>query len=97
MEDRMKNLIFVDCEATGPCPGKGELTEFGAVEYQSRRTFRSVLVESKPRGDNPAHSERTGRAFDPVAVFSHFERWILAVTNGRPIFVSDTPAYDFQG
>lgn len=29
----MDNLVFcaVDCEASGPCPGKGELTEFGAV------------------------------------------------------------------
>jgi hypothetical protein len=26
-------LIFVDCEASGPCPSRGVLTEFGAVEY----------------------------------------------------------------
>jgi hypothetical protein len=25
-----------------------------------------------------------------------FERWLLSVTDGRCIFVSDNPAYDFQ-
>ena len=61
----LKNLIFVDCEATGPCPGKGELTQFGAVEFASRQTFQGVLCESRPKADNPAQSEVTGEAFDP--------------------------------
>lgn len=92
----MKNLIFVDCEATGPCPGKGELTEFGAVAYESRATFHGVLFEAKPDPKNPAHSVLTGEAFDPVVVFTEFEEWLLSVTSGRCIFVSDNPAYDFQ-
>ena len=63
----MKNLIFVDCEATGPCPGKGELTEFGAVDFASRQTFHGVLFESRPNPDNLAHSEITGPAIrDPA-------------------------------
>ena len=77
----MKNLIFVDREATGPCPGKGELTEFGAVAYESRRTFHGVLLESRPRKGNPALAELSGKAFDPVAVFSAFEQWLLAETS----------------
>lgn len=92
----MQNLIFVDCEATGPCPGKGELTEFGAVEFSTRRTFHGVLFEARPRPDNPALSELTGRAYDPVQVFGDFETWLLSVTSGRCIFVSDNPAFDFQ-
>jgi hypothetical protein len=92
----MQNLIFVDCEATGPCPGRGELTEFGAVEYASRQTFHGVLAEARPRRDNPALAERTGRAFDPVVVFTAFEHWLTTVTQGRPVFVSDNPAFDFQ-
>jgi hypothetical protein len=96
MPHDMKNLIFVDCEATGPCPGKGELTQFGAVDFTSRQTFHGVLFESRPNADNPAHSEITGRAFDQVQVFTDFEQWLLSVTNGRCIFVSDNPAYDFQ-
>ena len=92
----MKNLRFVDCEATGPCPGKGELTEFGAVDYTSRQTFHGVLFESRPNADTPALSDVIGKALDPVKVFTDFERWLLSVTNGRGIVVSDNPAYDFQ-
>ena len=69
----MKNLIFVDCEATGPCPGKGELTEFGAVDFASRWTFHGVLFESRPKADNPAQSEVTGKAIDPVRVLTDFD------------------------
>jgi hypothetical protein len=73
-----------------------ELTEFGAVDFTSRQTFHGTLFESRPNPNNPAHSEVTGRAFDPVKVFTDFEQWLLSVTNGRYIFVSDNPAYDFQ-
>jgi hypothetical protein len=92
----MKNLIFVDCEATGPCPGKGVLTEFGAVEYATRQTFHGVLYESRPDPENPALSKVTGKSFDPVEVFGAFEAWLKSVTTDRVIFVSDNPAYDFQ-
>src|SRR5262245_28655928 len=90
-EDTMNNLIFVDCEATGPCPGIGQLTEFGAVHYVSRATFHGVLFERRPRPDNPDPLERTGRAFDPIAVFTAFETWLTTVTSGRCVFVSDNP------
>ena len=66
VDDPRFSLVFVDCEATGPCPGKGELTEFGAVEYRTRETFHGILIESVPREDNPHLSEVTGRGFDPV-------------------------------
>jgi hypothetical protein len=92
----MKNPNYVDCEVTGPCPGKGELTEVGAVDFASRQTFHGVLFESRPNLDNPAHSEITGQCFDPVRVFTDFEQWLLSVTNGRCIIVSDNPEYDFQ-
>jgi hypothetical protein len=92
----LKNLIFVDCAATGPCTGKGELTQFGAVDFASRQTFHGVLFESPPKADDPAHSELTGKAFDLAQAFTDFEQWLLSVTNARPIFVSDNPAYDFQ-
>lgn len=92
----MEKLIFVDCEATGPCPGKGVLTEFGAVDFRTRKTFHGVLYESEPRKDNPALSRRTGQEFDPVEVFAGFEKWLESLGKGRPVFVSDNPAYDWQ-
>lgn len=35
----MGTLIFVDCEASGQAPSVGELTEFGAVDYNTLETF----------------------------------------------------------
>ena len=96
MVDVMDNLVFVDCEATGPCPGKGELTEFGAVAWRTRETFHGVLVEGRPRADKPELSEVVGARYDAHAVYEAFERWLSAVCLDRPIFVSDNPAFDWQ-
>jgi hypothetical protein len=96
INDSRFSLVFVDCEASGPCPGKGELTEFGAVEYRTRETFHGILIESVPREDNPHLSEVTGRRFDPVVVFEAFESWLTEVCEARPIFISDNPAFDWQ-
>jgi DNA polymerase III epsilon subunit-like protein len=92
----MNRVVFVDCEATGPCPGKGELTEFGAVHFTTRQTFHGVLHESEPDPENPVLSVLTGAAFDPVPVFAAFEAWLRSMTDGRCVFVSDNPAFDFQ-
>lgn len=89
------SLIFVDCESDGPCPGKGELTEFGAVAYLSRKTFHGVLWEAHPDPKNPAIPVRTGKKFDEVEVWTAFEQW-LDQFGGRPVFVSDNPAFDWQ-
>ena len=89
------SLFFVDCEADGPCPGKGELTEFGAVELDSKRTFHGVLWEATPNPANPAVPLRTGKSFDAVKVFSDFDAW-LNQFGRRPVFVSDNPAFDWQ-
>lgn len=91
----MKNYIFIDCEATGPCPGKGVLTEFGAVAYPSRNTFRGVLYDSRP-SVNPVLSQELGSPHDPVKVFTDFEKWLKENTGDRPIFISDNPAFDWQ-
>jgi hypothetical protein len=45
--DNVKNLIFIDCEASGKCPSTGKLTEFGAVAYPSRATFHGVVIEGQ--------------------------------------------------
>lgn len=60
----MATLIFVDCEAgfDSPCPGVGEtgMTEFGAVEFQSRKTF---------------HGKPLGRGHW-LQTFQDFELWL---------------------
>lgn len=89
------SLIFVDCEAEGPCPEKGFLTEFGAVEYKTKKTFHGILWEAKPDPSNPAQSIRLGERHNEVRVMNLFKDW-LSQFSGRSIFVSDNPAYDFQ-
>lgn len=90
-------LIFVDCEAWGGCPRTGQLTEFGAVDFKTRQTFHGVVVKSRPSAANPAVPEPT----EPVSlehekkVFEDFAKW-LSQFKGRPTFVSDNPAYDWQ-
>lgn len=93
------NLIFVDVEATGPCPGKGHLTEFGAIHYPSRDSFHGIVVTSKPSEANPAISVITGVIDNEKIkkVFETFEGWVKSmVGTQRPIFVSDNPAFDWQ-
>lgn len=94
-------LIFVDCEADGPCPGLGDLTEFGAVDYKTRDTFHGVLWRSKPDALNPAISRKDPNAVQKTdaerrQVWLDFAAWINDHSNGRAIMVSDNPAYDFQ-
>lgn len=91
------SLIFVDCEAYGNAPGIGVLTEFGAVEYKSRQTFHGIIYKTIPDPKNPAVPLPTTNApiNDPTEVFNNFAIW-LKNFDGRPIFVSDNPAYDFQ-
>lgn len=95
-EGSMEHYVFVDCEASGPCPGKGELTEFGAVHYVSRETFHGVLFESEPSAANPALSVLTGKSYDPVPILTELEAWLKRLTGEYCIFVSDNPAFDFQ-
>src|SRR5882724_9615951 len=91
------SLIFVDCEAYGGCPRTGQLTEFGAVEYKSRASFHGVVVHSRPSAANPAVPEPI-EAVDlnrERKVFQDFATW-LSKFEGRPVMVSDNPAFDYQ-
>lgn len=95
----MSALVLVDCEAIGPCPSMGELTEFGAVVFRHRESFHGVLVESRPDPKNPAKPELVpgGRRYDAAEVFRRFDRWLGRVADGGYVtFVSDNPAYDWQ-
>ena len=76
------SLVFVDVEASGPCPGRGELTEFGAVMHKTKETFYGDLRNKTP----------WGIAF----VFDCFNEWLETNCDSRPIFVSDNPAFDWQ-
>lgn len=97
----MVKMILVDCEADGPCPGKGNLTEIGAVLFDdTTRTFHARVQPVWPGVGNYDEATRQARSVDarpPEAVMRGFAEWIERVTKGdRPVFVSDNPAFDFQ-
>ena len=76
-------LIFVDCEAYGGCPSMGRLTELGAVTWRSETyygDFRGVRCNSQ----------------EEKAVWENFAVWLSSAVEGRPILVSDNPAFDWQ-
>lgn len=93
----MSKWIFVDVEATGRSPINGTMTEFGAVDYETRQTFHGVIWESHPATDNPAVSVISGKQIASLEeVMVSFTQWLYTLGKDRPIFISDNPAYDFQ-
>lgn len=105
----MNGLIFVDCEADGPCPGIGSLTEFGAVSYDlwkidpnpAHCAFHGQLWYAKPDPYNPAVSRIDRSIMQPSShdrrsVMVEFDSWLRELGQNRVVFVSDNPAYDFQ-
>src|ERR1700740_637908 len=91
-------LVFVDCEAYGGCPATGQLTEFGAVAYPSKKTFYGCLVESSPSPENPAvpMQPRKPTPEHEKEEFSEFAAWLPENVEGKPVFISDNPAFDWQ-
>jgi hypothetical protein len=88
------SLVFVDCEAQGACPaaGVGYLTEFGAVTLGRESFYGRVRKES---GLSPTPARSVGE--HERAVFVAFDAWLREVVReGRPVFVSDNPAFDWQ-
>ncbi len=92
----MSNLIFVDVEARGTSPVRGTMTEFGAVHATSRQTFHGQLYEGYPDPTNPAIPVIGARLATEDEVAASFAAWLKEVCNGKPVFVSDNPAYDWQ-
>jgi hypothetical protein len=96
-------LIFVDCEAhyDSPCPGiGGGLTEFGAVEYESLKTFHGIPrnIKGDPLvsiEDRTTVKQYSSSLQEWIPTFLLFDEW-LGQFEDRPIFVSDNPAYDWQ-
>lgn len=75
-------LVFVDCEASGPCIGKGELTEFGAVIHKTKETFYGDMRYKTPYGK--------------MLTMWCFLEFLRDNCPTRPVFVSDNPAFDWQ-
>lgn len=96
--------FVVDVEADGPVPPDYSIVCFGAVlvEPTMVQTFygrtRPISDRYIPEALAVSNiSREQHQAFDdPRAVFEQFRDWLAATSAGRPVFISDNPAFDFQ-
>lgn len=93
---KYSQLVFVDVEARGTSPVNGTMTEFGAVHYDSEKTFHGKIFEGSPDPANPAIPLVGERILTDEQITTEFSEWLASVVKGRPVLVSDNPAYDFM-
>ena len=98
------SYIVVDCESDGPIPGKYSLVSFGAVIVEKSLT-KTFYAETKPISDiwvpealaiSGFSREQHLKFKEPREEMERFKKWILENSKGRPIFISDNLAYDWQ-
>ena len=94
----------VDVESDGPIPVKYSMVCFGAVPV-ARHAELSFYAETKPiskewvsealavSGFTRAQHEAFG---EPDVAMRGFVEWVEGTSQGRPTFVSDNLAYDWQ-
>jgi hypothetical protein len=98
------SFFVVDVESDGPIPADYSMVCFGAVLFDEtlQTTFygRTRPISEKFVPDALAVSgfsraQHEGFA-DPLAVMTEFATWLERHSKGRPVFVSDNVAYDWQ-
>ena len=96
--------IVVDVESDGPIPPKYSMVCFGAVAVEPSLS-KTFYGKTKPISDLwipealaiSGFSREEHETFDDSKeVMKQFAEWIQQVSNGKPTFISDNPAYDFQ-
>ncbi len=98
------SLVVVDIESDGAIPHKYSMVCFGAVvvEPSLSKTFygktRPISDEWQPQAlAISGFSREEHLTFDePAEVMANFRDWLNNNVNGRPIFISDNLAYDWQ-
>ena len=81
------SYIMVDVEADGPMAGDYSMVCFGAVVMEAglNRTFYRKL-----------RSTSNGFILEAEGVMRSFSDWLAAVSDGRPMFISDNNGFDWQ-
>jgi len=100
------SFFIVDVEADGPIPGTYSMLEFAAVKLTPKLETTYYSGKIKPITDY--FEEEALRAIgadrklyiesgrEPQAVMKDFENWLKTESKGRPIFMSDNVAFDWQ-
>ena len=98
------SLIVVDVESDGPIPPDYSMVCFGAVVVEPSLS-KTFYGQCKPLSENwvPEALAVSGFTRDQTKMFpfpsqtmAEFAEWLSTNSTGRPVFVSDNPAYDFQ-
>ena len=98
------SYIMVDIEADGPIPGDYSMVCLGAilVEPSLEKNFYGQLKPISEKWISEALAvsgftrEETIEFDDPNSVMERFAEWLAAVSEGRPIFISDNNGFDWQ-
>lgn len=98
------SLFVVDVEADGPCPGLYSMVCFGAVKvtpglehtfYGQTHPIADAFVPEALAISGFSREEHL--AFeDPEKTMREFAAWVEETSHGRPVFISDNPAFDWQ-
>ena len=98
------SLVVVDVESDGPIPHKYSMVCFGAVVVEPSLS-KTFYGKAKPISDNwdekalsiSGFSREEHLIFDePFEVMTNFSEWLYNNVKGRPIFISDNLAFDWQ-
>jgi DNA polymerase III alpha subunit (gram-positive type) len=98
------SYIVVDIESDGEIPHKYSMVSFGAiiVEPSLSKTFYGKVKPISEKWNPEAlaisgFSREQHLSFDdPKTVMEDFALWIQANSDGKPIFISDNLAFDWQ-
>jgi DNA polymerase III epsilon subunit-like protein len=98
------SYVVVDVESDGPIPAEFSMVCFGAVIFddQLNKTFYG---KTRPISDRFVPEALAVSGFtreqqlgfdDPKSVMENFATWLTEHAKGRPVFVSDNVAFDWQ-
>lgn len=97
------SYISVDIESDDQSPATGSMVCFGAVLVKDMN--KTFYGQTKPISENWNPEALTISGFsreehekfdDPKEVMERFAKWVEEVSDGKPTFISDNPAFDWQ-
>ncbi len=98
------SYIVVDVESDGEIPHKYSMVCFGAVIVEPSLS-KKFYGDVRPISDNWVPEALAISGFtrkehlkfgDPAMVMDGFAKWIARHSKGKPTFISDNPAFDWQ-
>jgi len=98
------SYVVVDVESDGPIPAEFSMVCFGAVIFDDQLD-KNFFGKTRPISDRFISEALAVSGFtreqhlsfeDPKSVMEHFAAWLTQHTKGRPVFVSDNVAFDWQ-